>query len=447
MQLTIDADLQKAAEDGFKHSARSRDEGYNGAAIVLDPEQRRGLSLVSLPAYDPNKFAVGLDPDDLDVAHDRQAAAAAEPGAAGTYSPGSTFKLVVATAALEEGPGHAGLQGVLPGRGRPSTAATSSAISRAATASSTCATRSRSRATSTSTRSATCSASTGSTSGRRSSASAEEQHRSAQRGPRPGAVDRVEAAGDEGQVVRRRDDLGGDRPGPGERDAAVAGGDDDDARQRRHPRTRRTCSRPWTRARGGAGAAARAAVARADEATRRCRRSTTDCGWPSTAPARPAAPGSRADVSGKTGTAQVISLTGAKAATGQDRRARSRLVRVLRAARQPGDRRRDLRRARRARLLRRVDREAHHRHLLREEGRAAAAGAAGARHGDRGDDQAPCRRAGRRERRYGDVRTPALLPRRLAPARSRAAHRGDWRRDDLQHDLRAAAGRHRACRT
>ena len=43
------------------------------------------------------------------------------------------------------------------------------------------------------------------------------------------------------------------------------------------------------------------------------------------------------DVSGKTGTAQVISLTGAQRDGGQDGRPRSRLVRVLRAARQPGD--------------------------------------------------------------------------------------------------------------
>ncbi|MCK7471677.1 MAG: hypothetical protein MZU95_13575 [Desulfomicrobium escambiense] len=60
------------------------------------------------------------------------------------------------------------------------------------------------------------------------------------------------------------------------------------------------------------------------------------------------------DVAGKTGTAQVISLQGGRAAAGRDRDgpARPRLVRVLRAARQPGDRRRRLRGARRARVER-----------------------------------------------------------------------------------------------
>ena len=68
-----------------------------------------------------------------------------------------------------------------------------------------------------------------------------------------------------------------------------------------------------------------------------------------------AAPAARAriaghDVSGKTGTAQVISNQG-KAAAGKTRQgpARQRLVRVLRAARQPADRRRRVPRARRPR--------------------------------------------------------------------------------------------------
>ena len=36
VQLTIDYDLQKAAEEGFKHA------GFNGSALIMDPEQRRG---------------------------------------------------------------------------------------------------------------------------------------------------------------------------------------------------------------------------------------------------------------------------------------------------------------------------------------------------------------------------------------------------------------------
>jgi len=97
VQLTVDYDLQKAAEDGFHHF------GFNGAALVLDPRDGDVLSLVSLPTYDPNDFAVGinrvtwasLNSDKLRPLQNRVIQ--------GRYSPGSTFKIVVATAALEEG--------------------------------------------------------------------------------------------------------------------------------------------------------------------------------------------------------------------------------------------------------------------------------------------------------------------------------------------------------
>jgi penicillin-binding protein 2 len=104
LQLTIDADLQKAAEDGFRHFGMiNAGQPYNGAAVVLDPRSGEVLSLVSLPAYDPNKFAVGIDraswaslTGDKNLPLQNRALQA-------TYSPGSTFKIVVAAAAMEEG--------------------------------------------------------------------------------------------------------------------------------------------------------------------------------------------------------------------------------------------------------------------------------------------------------------------------------------------------------
>ena len=62
LMLTIDADVQKAAEDGFRHFGTVyAGKPYNGAAVILDPRSGEVLSLVSLPAYDPNKFAIGID--------------------------------------------------------------------------------------------------------------------------------------------------------------------------------------------------------------------------------------------------------------------------------------------------------------------------------------------------------------------------------------------------
>jgi len=97
LQLTIDADVQKAVEDGFKAL------GYNGAAVILDPSNGEVLAFTSIPAYDPNAFASGIDratwaslnTDELRPLQDR--------AIQGRYSPGSTFKMAVAAAALEEG--------------------------------------------------------------------------------------------------------------------------------------------------------------------------------------------------------------------------------------------------------------------------------------------------------------------------------------------------------
>jgi penicillin-binding protein 2 len=97
VQLTIDYDLQKAAEDGFRHA------GFNGSAVILDPRDGEVLSLVSLPAYDPNDFASGIDSATWAALNTDRLRPLQNRAIQGRYSPGSTFKVVVATAALEEG--------------------------------------------------------------------------------------------------------------------------------------------------------------------------------------------------------------------------------------------------------------------------------------------------------------------------------------------------------
>jgi penicillin-binding protein 2 len=97
IKLTIDYDLQRAAEDGFHEL------GYNGAAAVLDPNTGDVLSLVSLPAYDPNAFAAGIDRDTWTALNVDDLKPLQNRAVQGRYEPGSTFKIAVATAALEEG--------------------------------------------------------------------------------------------------------------------------------------------------------------------------------------------------------------------------------------------------------------------------------------------------------------------------------------------------------
>ena len=89
--------MQRAIEEGFKAS------GFNGAAVVLDPRNGEVLGFSSRPAYDPNAFAGGVDratwaslnTDELKPLQNR--------ALQGRYSPGSTFKMAVGLAGLEEG--------------------------------------------------------------------------------------------------------------------------------------------------------------------------------------------------------------------------------------------------------------------------------------------------------------------------------------------------------
>lgn len=97
LMLTIDADLQRAAEAAFAAS------GYAGAAVVLDPRSGEILALVSLPAFDPNAFATGIDRASWTRLNTDRLRPLQNRAIQGRYSPGSTFKVVVAAAALEEG--------------------------------------------------------------------------------------------------------------------------------------------------------------------------------------------------------------------------------------------------------------------------------------------------------------------------------------------------------
>ncbi len=94
LTLSIDASLQETVEKAF--------EGRAGSAVALDPRTGEVLAMTSTPAYDPNEFTTGIDAATwASLASDPQTPLMNKV-IQGAYSPGSTFKLVVATAALEE---------------------------------------------------------------------------------------------------------------------------------------------------------------------------------------------------------------------------------------------------------------------------------------------------------------------------------------------------------
>jgi len=115
LQLTVDFDVQKAIEDGFDAI------GLNGAAVVLDPSDGGVLGFTSRPAYDPNAFAGGIDRATWASLMTDRDKPLNDRAIQGRYAPGSTFKMAVALAGLEEGiitpdfkvycPGHANFYG------------------------------------------------------------------------------------------------------------------------------------------------------------------------------------------------------------------------------------------------------------------------------------------------------------------------------------------------
>lgn len=95
MVLTIDADLQKAAWEAIA--------GKAGSAVVLDPRDGAVLAMVSSPSFDPNLFYEGISGELWSQLQSNPFAPLSNKAISGQYPPGSTYKLIVAAAALEEG--------------------------------------------------------------------------------------------------------------------------------------------------------------------------------------------------------------------------------------------------------------------------------------------------------------------------------------------------------
>lgn len=93
--LNIDTGLQKIAWDAF--------DGRSGAAVALDPRNGSVLAMVSSPSFDPNLFNSGISGEQWNKIASNPATPLSNRAISGQYPPGSTYKLIVAAAALEEG--------------------------------------------------------------------------------------------------------------------------------------------------------------------------------------------------------------------------------------------------------------------------------------------------------------------------------------------------------
>jgi len=95
LQLTIDLDLQTVAELSL--------EGQKGAVVALNPRNGEVLAMASRPAFDLNRFAVRIRRTDWQELLNNPDKPLLNRASQGQLAPGSTFKPIVAMAALESG--------------------------------------------------------------------------------------------------------------------------------------------------------------------------------------------------------------------------------------------------------------------------------------------------------------------------------------------------------
>ena len=93
--LTIDLELQKYVSE--------RLEGESASCVVMDIHRGDLLALVSTPSFDPNAFNRGLTKSQWQNILKNSRNPLNNKAISGQYAPGSTFKMVVALAALEKG--------------------------------------------------------------------------------------------------------------------------------------------------------------------------------------------------------------------------------------------------------------------------------------------------------------------------------------------------------
>ena len=107
--LTIDANLQKAVESALEEGMKKIQSGYYGdkhdadagAAIVMNVKTGEVLALASNPVYEPELYIEGISQKKLEEYEKN--GSTFNRAISGTYAPGSIYKMVVATAALETG--------------------------------------------------------------------------------------------------------------------------------------------------------------------------------------------------------------------------------------------------------------------------------------------------------------------------------------------------------
>lgn len=107
LHLTIDVEVQKAAEKALAAAVaeahKKHGESEAASAVAIDVRNGDLLALASYPPFDPGMFAGNVDPAEVQEVFNSSARPFINRVIQSSYPPGSTFKMVTAAAALEEG--------------------------------------------------------------------------------------------------------------------------------------------------------------------------------------------------------------------------------------------------------------------------------------------------------------------------------------------------------
>ena len=102
MVITIDVELQQAAEDQLRKSPQGR-----GVIIAMDPNNGEILAMASAPTFDPNLFSQRITTKEGRAEYQKLLTDPDKPlidrAIQGRYPPGSTWKPLMATAGLQQG--------------------------------------------------------------------------------------------------------------------------------------------------------------------------------------------------------------------------------------------------------------------------------------------------------------------------------------------------------
>ncbi len=101
IHLTIDLNLQQAAEDAMDKQVANGIGTHGIAVVAIDPNTGAVLAMASRPSFNPNWFTRGITAKEWAQINDNPYHPMENRAIAGEYPPGSTFKLITGSAALE----------------------------------------------------------------------------------------------------------------------------------------------------------------------------------------------------------------------------------------------------------------------------------------------------------------------------------------------------------